>query len=192
MIGLFFGSFNPIHLGHMRIARYLLDHSLCRDIWFVVSPQNPFKQDLELLPEQKRLEIVRMAVAGEPGMKACDIELTMPKPSFTVDTLRVLSSRYPGEQFALIIGGDNLKNFHLWRDYRTIAANYKIWVYPRPGVEIAGISYENTRLVDAPLLGISSTQLRQMICRGEDISSHVPCGVEELIVNSYKHSPCKK
>lgn len=192
MVGLFFGSFNPIHLGHLGIARYLLDHSFCREIWFVVSPRNPFKQDLELLPEQKRFAIVQMALAAEPRMKACDVELTMPKPSFTIDTLHVLSGRYPGQRFALIIGGDNLRDFHLWRDYQAIAANYKIWVYPRPDIDVTGISYENTQLVDAPLCRISSTQIRQMICRGENIGSYVPHMAEELIINSYKHLPCKK
>ena len=107
-VGLFFGSFNPIHNGHVGIARYLLEKELCEEVWFVVSPCNPFKVDRFLLPEIDRLAIVNAAIRGIPGMKACDVEFSMPKPSYTVDTLRVLFDRYPDRQFALIIGGDNV------------------------------------------------------------------------------------
>ena len=134
VVGLFFGSFNPIHNGHVGIARYLLEKKLCEEVWFVISPCNPFKVDRFLLPETDRLAIVSAAIGGIPGMKACDVEFSMSKPSYTVDTLRVLFDRYPGRRFALIIGGDNVPDFPKWKDYHWIEAHCSIFVYPRPGM----------------------------------------------------------
>lgn len=191
MIGLFFGSFNPIHKGHLAIARYLLDNGYCREVWFVVSPMNPFKQDNSLLEESERLRIVRMAIAADSRMKACDVEFGMPKPSYTIDTLRKLSTGYkngitgePG--FALIIGGDNLRDFHLWKDYREIAEHYRILVYPRPGIDVSAIHFPNVTLVEAPLFSVSSTEIREKVRRGEDISAFIPENTLKAVLGAYK------
>lgn len=186
MTGLFFGSFNPIHNGHLAIARYLLDNSYCREIWFVVSPQNPLKQDKSLLEEEKRLEIVKAAIGGDSRMATCDIEFTMPRPSYTIDTLRKLENNNPGRQFALIIGGDNLRDFHLWRNYDMIARCYRILVYPRPGIIVPQPDWENVILVDAPLADISSTEIRERIQAGEDVSFYVPPKASDLIEKYYR------
>lgn len=185
MTGLFFGSFNPFHNGHLAIARYLLDHGYCREIWFVVSPQNPLKLDKSLLDEEKRLEIVKAAIAGDARMSACDIEFSMPRPSYTIDTLRKLEKTYPAKQFALIIGGDNLRDFHLWRDYEEIACRFRILVYPRPGVIIPAVEWKTVTVVDAPLADVSSTDIRVKLEAGRDISSDVPLQALPLIRSYY-------
>ena len=183
-IGLFFGSFNPIHNGHVGIARYLLEKKLCAEVWFVVSPCNPFKVDRFLLPETDRLAIVSAAIGGIPGMKACDVEFSMSKPSYTVDTLRVLFDRYPGRQFALIIGGDNVPDFPKWKDYHWIEAHCSIFVYPRPGMVNSEESPSMT-FIDAPLFPLSATEIREMIRKGDDISSLVPNEALSLIWKLY-------
>lgn len=185
MTGLFFGSFNPVHNGHLAIARYLLDQGFCREVWFVVSPQNPLKQNRDLLDENERLEIIRRAIAGEPGMKVCDVEFGMPRPSYTWNTLRVLEKEYPEKSFALVIGGDNLRNFHLWRNYKEILSHYRVLVYPRPGVEVPPSVPAPVTLVDAPLASVSSTEIRAKIDSGEDISADVPAPAFPLIMQYY-------
>ncbi len=185
MTGLFFGSFNPVHNGHLAIARYLLEKGFCREVWFVVSPQNPLKQNAELLDENKRLEILRKAIAGEPGMEVCDAEFRLPRPSYTWNTLQVLKKEYPEKSFALVIGGDNLRNFHLWRNYKEILNHYRIFVYPRPGVEVPGTIPEGVILVDAPLAAVSSTEIRAKIGAGEDISANVSAKAYPLIMKYY-------
>lgn len=188
MTGLFFGSFNPVHNGHLAIARYLLDQGFCREVWFVVSPQNPLKQNRDLLDENERLEIIRRAIAGEPGMKVCDVEFGMPRPSYTWNTLRVLEKEYPEKSFALVIGGDNLRNFHLWRNYEDILRHYRVLVYPRPGVEVPGDIPPSVSLVDAPLAPISSTEVREKIAAGRDVSADVPVQALSLIMEYYSGS----
>lgn len=186
MTGLFFGSFNPIHNGHLAIANYLLDKAYCDEVWFVVSPQNPFKRDVGLLSEELRMEMVNHAIAGESRLKVCPVELTMPKPSYTVDTLIKLSGIYPGREFALIIGADNLVGFHLWKGYREILEHWPVLVYPRPEVDVSGIRYEGVRLVDAPLSDISSTEIRCKIGHGKDISTDIPSAIRLLVLENYK------
>lgn len=185
MTGLFFGSFNPVHNGHLAIARYLLDKGFCREVWFVVSPQNPLKRNKELLDENKRLEIIRAAVAGEPGMEVCDVEFRMPRPSYTLDTLQKLEKDYPEKCFALVIGEDNLRDFHLWRNHEEILRRFRLLVYPRPGVKISGVLPEQVTLVDAPLEAISSTEIREKIEAGEDVSNDVPVQAFPLIMKYY-------
>lgn len=186
MTGLFFGSFNPIHNGHMAIAEYLLKEGYCDRIWFIVSPQNPFKADVELLPENKRMEMVSLAVSGNDRMKACDIEFGLPKPSYTIDTLRKLSEQYPKEHFALIIGADNLKDFHLWKDYKEILSLYPVFVYPRPQIDVANIYYNGVTLVDAPLSDIASTDIRRKVREGVDITAHVPVKIVPFVLRNYR------
>ena len=181
--GLFFGSFNPIHEGRVGIARYLLEKKLCEEVWFVISPCNPFKVDRFLLPETDRLAIVSAAIGGIPGMKACDVEFSMSKPSYTVDTLRVLFDRYPGRRFALIIGGDNVPDFPKWKDY-WIEAHCSIFVYPRPGMVNSEESPSMT-FIDAPLFPLSATEIREMIRKGDDISNLVPSEALSLIWKLY-------
>ena len=184
VVGLFFGSFNPIHNGHVGIARYLLEKKLCEEVWFVISPCNPFKVDRFLLPETDRLAIVSAAIGGIPGMKACDVEFSRSKPSYTVDTLRVLFDRYPGRRFALIIGGDNVPDFPKWKDYHWIEAHCSIFVYPRPGMVNSEESPSMT-FIDAPLFPLSATEIREMIRKGDDISNLVPSEALSLIWKLY-------
>lgn len=169
----------------MGIARYLLEKKLCAEVWFVVSPCNPFKVDRFLLPETERFEIVKAAIKGIPGMKACDIEFSMPKPSYTVDTLRVLFDRYPGQQFALIIGGDNVLDFPKWKEHRWIEGHCDIFVYPRSGIITSVEGFTNMTFVDAPLFPLSATEIREMIRKGDDISSLVPSEALSLIWKLY-------
>lgn len=171
---LFFGSFNPIHNGHVGIARYLLENGLCNEVWFVVSPCNPFKVDRFLLPEAERLRIVEAAIGHDSRMKACDVEFTMPKPSYTVDTLRVLLDSYPGREFVLIMGEDNVEAFPRWKDYDWIMEHCPIFVYPRSGKSSPGTLPRGMRMVDAPLFPVSATEIRAMVLRGKDISVWVP------------------
>ena len=184
VVGLFFGSFNPIHNGHVGIARYLLEKKLCEEVWFVISPCNPFKVDRFLLPETDRLAIVSAAIGGIPGMKACDVEFSMSKPSYTVDTLRVLFDRYPGRRFALIIGGDNVPDFPKWKDYHWIEAHCSIFVYPRPGMVNSEESPSMT-FIDAPLFPLSATEIREMIRKGDDLPNLVPRESLSLIWKLY-------
>lgn len=187
-IGLFFGSFNPIHNGHIGIARYLLDKGYCDKLWFVISPCNPFKVNQALLSEQDRLEMVKTAIADDGRMYACDIEFSMPKPSYTVDTLRLLSSRYPDFLFRLVIGGDNLCSFHLWKDYQWIRTHYPLLVYPRKGFEYSGEDYPDVFFVDAPLFPYSSTEIRDKVRSGENIAKWVPSGILPLVIKKYELS----
>ena len=184
VVGLFFGSFNPIHNGHVGIARYLLEKKLCEEVWFVISPCNPFKVDRFLLPETDRLAIVSAAIGGIRGMKACDVDFFMSKTSYTVDTLRVLFDRYPGRRFALIIGGDNVPDFPKWKDYHWIEAHCSIFVYPRPGMVNSEESPSMT-FIDAPLFPLSATEIREMIRKGDDISNLVPSEALSLIWKLY-------
>lgn len=183
--GLFFGSFNPIHNGHIAIARYLLDHGYCGSVWFIVSPQNPWKVDCTLLDEQKRLQIVEKAVEREERMEASDFEFSMPRPSYTYQTLEALRAKYPARDFSLIIGGDNLQRFHLWKNYREVLADFPLIVYPRPGILIPEMTGANMTVVDAPLTDISSTEIRGKVKAGEDISDRVPSVVLPLIQKYY-------
>lgn len=185
VIGLFFGSFNPIHTGHLAIARYLLEKGYCCQVWLVVSPQNPLKQNRELLEGEKRLEMVRKAVADDNRLSVCDIEFSMPSPSYTADTLQVLEKKYPDKNFVLIIGGDNLRNFHLWKDYRKILERHSLLVYPRPGVEVTEPDWKNVTLVDAPLSDVSSTEIRRKVQQGEDISAWVPLAIQDQVKEYY-------
>jgi nicotinate-nucleotide adenylyltransferase len=158
-IGLYFGSFNPIHHGHLIIANFILGHSELDQIWFVVSPQNPLKPSGTLLNEYHRLHLVRLAVEGENNLRASDIEFKLPRPSYTADTLAYLVEKYPDHQFALVMGSDSFENLPKWKNYSYILKNYPIYVYRRPG-HTAIPDYPAAKRVvvlDAPLLPISAT-----------------------------------
>src|SRR6476661_2926473 len=162
-IGLYFGSFNPIHIGHLIIANHILNTTAITKVWFVISPQNPFKHSNSLLNEFDRLYLVQKAVEEDSRLKAIDIEFSLPKPSYTSNTLMYLQERYPGKQFEIIMGSDSFQNLGKWHNAEFIISNYKLIVYKRPGFDIVNTVNANIELMDAPLLQISATYIRQLI-----------------------------
>jgi len=173
-IGLFFGSFNPMHIGHKIIASYMAEFSDLEKVLFIVSPQNPLKQKKTLLDQNHRLQIIRVEVEDSTELSVSDIEFKMPQPSYTIDTLVRLKEDFPKNEYALIMGADNLKNFHKWKNYEQILENYSIYVYPRPGIEING-SHKNIHIVEGvPQMEISASFIRDSINKGKDISYLMP------------------
>lgn len=169
-IGLFFGSFNPIHVGHLIIANTMAHSTDLHEVWFVVSPQNPFKKNKSLLHEFDRLAMVEKAIADNFKLRASDVEFNLPKPSYTIDTLTVLAEKYPQHEFVLIMGEDNLVQFENWKNYDKILDYYELYVYPRP--DTPPHNFENhakVKFVDAPLLAISATYIRKCITEGKPI-----------------------
>lgn len=185
--GLLFGSFNPVHIGHLIIAHYFTEHQKMDEIWFVLSPQNPLKGSDELLGERERMELLELAVAENPKFRICDIELGMPKPSYTIDTIKQLKTAYPERHFTLLIGSDNLAVFEKWKDHRAIPESIAINVYPRSsGFDHELLQHYNVHLVNAPLLEISSTSIRNDIAAGKSPRYLVPEKVfERITANSY-------
>lgn len=181
-IGLFFGSFNPVHIGHLIIANTMATTTDLEQVWFVVSPQNPFKKNKSLLHEFDRIDLVERAIADNSKLKATDIEFSMPRPSFTIDTLTRLQEKYPQHQFKLIIGGDNLAQFPNWKNYEKILEFYGLYVYPRPDSAPSPLEqHPNVRFVQAPLLDISATFIREAIRQNRSIRYLVPDVVGEII-----------
>jgi len=183
-IGLYFGSFNPIHTAHLIIANQVLNETDIQKIWFVVSPQNPFKTESNLLNEYHRLHLVRLATEDDNRIKVSDIEFGLPKPSYTSNTLAYLEEKYPEHKFGIIIGSDSFQNLHKWKNFETIVKNYSIFLYKRPGFEIQNKINANIYLVDAPLLQLSATQIRKLIKEGKSIRYMVPDKVFEEIQRS--------
>lgn len=186
-IGLYFGSFNPIHHGHLIIASHILHNTDLEQIWFIVSPQNPLKPSAGLLNEYHRLYLVKLAIDGEKNMRASDIEFKLPRPSYTIDTLTYLAEKYPQHQFSLIMGSDSLQNISRWKNYQLLLKNYTIYIYPRPGADKTE-EFPNASLIriDAPNLEISSTQIRKNLREGKSIRYLVPENVrEEIEKNGY-------
>ena len=173
--GLFFGSFNPIHIGHMAIANYMVEFADIEELWFVVSPQNPLKEKKTLLEDYHRLDLTRLAIGNDDRFYVSNIEFGMPTPSYTIDTLTYLKEKQPYREFSIIMGADGLKNFHKWKNAALLAENYPRLVYPRPGVSKEEIlSHENAILVDAPLIEISSSFIRKAIRNEKDIRHFLP------------------
>lgn len=173
-IGLFFGSFNPIHIGHKVIASYLVDFTDLDKVMFLVSPQNPLKQKISLLDQYHRLQIIRAEIEDNSKLAVSDIEFDMPKPSYTIDTLVRLKEKYTENDYSIIMGSDNLQNFHKWKNYEQILEDYSIYVYPRPGYEISG-SHKNIHVIEGvPQMEISSSFIRKSIKEGKDISYLMP------------------
>ncbi|MDW7695078.1 nicotinate (nicotinamide) nucleotide adenylyltransferase [Flammeovirgaceae bacterium SG7u.111] len=169
-IGLFFGSFNPIHIGHLIIANTMAEYADLDQVWFVVSPQNPHKKSNSLLHEFDRMQMVRLAISDNAKFHATDIEFRMPRPSYTVDTLTYLSEKYPKHKFNLILGEDNLKNFPKWKNHQVILDNYGLLVYPRPGSEKTEVSsLPQVKMIDAPKVDISATFIRNAIKQNKSI-----------------------
>lgn len=180
--GLFFGSFNPIHIGHLAIANYMVEYTDLDQIWFVVSPQNPFKQKNTLLAEYDRLELVELAIGDDDRFRASNIEFNLPKPSYTIDTLTYMRERFRHNEFALIIGSDNLKSFHKWKNYDLLLENHELYVYPRPGFKKEDIKVKGKiNIVEAPLMEISSSFIREAIRDKKDIPYFLPKGVYQYI-----------
>lgn len=181
-VGLFFGSFNPVHVGHLIIAQTMVDATDLREVWFVVSPQNPFKKSQSLLHEHDRYHMVELAIQDNPSFKACDIELRMPRPSYTADTLTKLRDTYPQHTFVLIIGEDNLESFPRWKAASAILERHALYYYPRPYAAAASIiGHPQINKVDAPLLDISATFIRENIQKGHGVQYLVPPEVEGYI-----------
>ncbi len=174
-IGLFFGSFNPVHTGHMIIAQYMADRTDMQQVWFVVSPHNPLKSRATLANDFDRLHMVQLAVDDNPKLRASNIEFSLPKPSFTIDTMAYLHEKYPDHQFSLIMGSDNLDTIHKWKNYEILLERYTIHVYKRSGTEEAKIPEKaKIEVHDVPLLMISSTFIRQSIADGRSVRYLVP------------------
>lgn len=187
--GLFFGSFNPVHIGHLAIANYMLEFTDLDELWMIVSPHNPFKTKNSLAGEYDRIKMVEMAIGENPKMSASDIEFRLPKPSYTIDTLTYLKERYPSKNFILLVGSDNLESFHKWKNYEEILKNYQLYVYPRPGSGLGKYAeYKNIKMVNAPLIEISSSFIRESIKEGKNIQYFLPLKVYEYIKhnNFYK------
>ncbi len=182
-VGLFFGSFNPVHIGHMAIANYLIEFSDLEQIWFVVSPHNPLKEKKTLLADHHRLQLVKEAIGDDKRFKASDIEFKLSQPSYTIHTLTYLKEKYPDKQFVLIIGSDNLPTFHKWKNYQEIIKEYPLYVYPRLGsapVSSSSVEKAITRL-NAPVMEVSSTFIREAIRDKKDMRHFLPEAVYNYI-----------
>ncbi|HRW64087.1 MAG TPA: nicotinate (nicotinamide) nucleotide adenylyltransferase [Bacteroidales bacterium] len=187
--GLFFGSYNPIHIGHLAIANYMLEYSDLDELWLVISPQNPLKKKKTLLNEYDRFHMAELALEGNDKIKPSDIEFRLPKPSYTIDTLSYLKEKNPATDFVLIMGADNIESFEKWKNYETILKYYQLYVYPRPGYDL-GKYYEHpgVKLINAPLMEISSSFIRDAIKQGKDVRYFLPEKVYDYIckMNLYK------
>lgn len=183
-IGLYFGSFNPVHAGHLIIANHILNETSLEKLWFVISPQNPFKINHSLLNEYDRLHLLRLATEDDLRMKVSDIEFSLPKPSFTSVTLAHLSEKYPDHSFSVVMGSDSFQNLHKWKNYEFIVKNYPVYVYKRPGFEVENLLNAKLTLLEAPLLEISATHIRQLVKAGKSIRYLVPDNVREEIEKS--------
>jgi nicotinate-nucleotide adenylyltransferase len=183
-VGLYFGSFNPIHVGHLILINHILNESDLEKIWFIVSPLNPFKEPQNLINEYDRLHLVQKAIEDDARLKASDIEFLLPKPSYTIHTLAYLEEKYPDHSFSIIMGSDSFQNLDKWKNAEIIAKNYSIIIYKRPGFQINNKLNANIQIMDAPLLEISSTHIRELVRAGKSIKYLVPSNIEEEILAS--------
>lgn len=190
--GLYFGTFNPIHIGHLVIANYMAHHTDLDEVWLVVTPHNPLKERKDLLPDEHRLQMARLATLDNNELQVSDIEFDLPQPNYTIRTLEALQEKHPGVEFSLIMGEDNLRGLHRWKEHERITKGYDILVYPRsmtegenPYAEAPLINMERVEVCDAPLIRISSTYLRDSISRKNDIRYLVPDTVINYISNNY-------
>ncbi len=190
-IGIYGGSFNPIHNGHIAIARQLLDKHLVDEVWLMVSPQNPLKAETGLLDEQERLRLAQKALRGIRNVLVSDFEFRLPRPSYTWNTLRALSSAYPQHRFSLVIGADNWEAFSKWKFTGRILSHYHVLVYPRQGYDVSEDNLpEGVTLVRMPLFNVSSTLIRSLIGRGEQIDGLVPSAIKNDVIDAYRSLGC--
>ncbi|MCB0698714.1 MAG: nicotinate-nucleotide adenylyltransferase [Chitinophagales bacterium] len=183
-IGLFFGSFNPIHIGHLIVANHIVEHADIDKIWFVVSPHNPLKDSNSLLNEYDRLHLVRLGIEDNPKFRASNVEFQLAKPSYTIDTLTYLSEKFPLERFSVIMGSDSFQNIHRWKNFEHLVKDYPILIYKRPGFEITETHGADLTIMEAPLLSISATFIRQQVKDGKSIRYLVPEKVHEYLAGS--------
>lgn len=183
---LFFGSFNPIHIGHTAIANYICEYEEVDELWFVVSPQNPFKEKDNLLNNEIRIDLAKTATRGYQKISICDIEMNMPTPSYTYDTLMALEKKYPQKNFIILIGSDNWFGFSKWKNYEYILSNYELMIYPRKTHKISDKDiegYQNVKIINAPEIEVSSTFIRGAIEKGKDIRFFLDKGVWKKLSN---------
>ena len=181
-VGLFFGSFNPVHAGHLVLANYMLEYTDLERIWFVVSPHNPLKKKSTLLDEKQRLQMVDLAIGDNIKLKASNIEFNLPQPSYTIVTLTYLKEKYPQHEFVLIMGADNLESFHKWKNYEEILKHHQLYIYPRPESDGGKLKdHPQIKLINAPLMEISSTAIRQAIKEKKDMRYFMPEAVWQYI-----------
>lgn len=184
-IGLFFGSFNPIHTGHMIIANHMVEYTDLSQVWMVVSPHNPLKEKASLANDNDRLHLVQLAIGDNPRLRASNVEFSLPVPSYTIDTLTHLREMYPKKEFVLIMGGDNLDSIEKWKNYELLLSDYDIYIYRRPGFENSKhTDNPRIRIVDAPMLDISATFIRNAIRSGKSVRYLVPDAVYDYLENS--------
>lgn len=181
-VGLFFGSFNPIHIGHMAIANYMVEYGPIDQLWFVVTPLNPHKKKCNLLADYQRLELVNRAIDGDFRFQACDIEFRLPKPNYTINTLTYLSEKNPSTTFLPIIGSDNYVNLKKWKNWEILIRDYSFLVYPRPGLDHSTTDLkDNFQIIDAPSMEVSSTFIRNAIKANKDVRYFMPKEVYKYI-----------
>ncbi|MBT8253565.1 MAG: nicotinate-nucleotide adenylyltransferase [Flavobacteriaceae bacterium] len=190
-IGLFFGSFNPIHIGHLVIANHLAEYSDLDQVWFVITPHSPFKAKRSLLEDHHRYQMVNRAVENYQRLRACDIEFGLPQPNYTINTMTYLQEKYPNDEFALIMGADNLKSFHKWKNYELLILEHDIYVYPRlsdHGEKSDLFDHDRVKHINAPIMEISSTFIRQAIKEGKQVRPMLPENVWVYLdeMNFYK------
>ena len=191
-VGILGGSFNPVHIGHMMLASYLVQWGYVDKVWLTLSPRNPLKDPGELIPDLKRLQMLSIAAKGAPDIDICDIELSMPRPSFTINTLDVLAERYPDTRVNIIIGSDNWAIFDRWREPQRILDEYGVIVYPRPGYPLEDDHTVGMEIVNAPMANISSTFVRDAIAKGRDMNYFLPAGVYKYIIDNRLYRPTEK
>ncbi len=192
-VALYFGSFNPIHNAHIALSEYILQHTEVEELWFVVTPQNPLKEAHTLLADKHRVKMVEIAIGGNKRFRVCDVELSLPKPNYTVNTLSHLSQTYADCQFSLIIGADNMLIFDRWRDYDKILKHHNVYVYPREGCDVNVLSpfyNQMTYLHYAPLINISSTAIREKIMRHEDTKQLINQDIYKYIMLNNLYADC--
>ena len=180
-IGLYFGSFNPIHVGHLIIASYIANNCDLDQIWFVISPQNPLKKEGTLLNEHHRKHLIDLSIEGEKKLRTSNVEFTLPKPSYTIETMTYLTEKYPQNSFSIIMGSDSFTNIKKWKNYEMLLKNYEIYIYERPGFKVTEMPDAKVTILKAPLLEISSTHIRELIQLKKSIRFLVPDVVKDEI-----------
>lgn len=187
-IGILGGSFNPVHIGHIMIASYLTQWKIVDKVWLTLSPRNPLKDTAELISDLTRLSMLKIACANIPDIEICDIELSMPRPSYTISTLRILAKRYPTKRFKLVIGSDNWNIFQQWKDADEILDTFGVIVYPRPGKPVSDKPVDGMEVVHPPMVDLSSTLIRAALAKGRNMNCFLPHGVYDYIIhnNLYK------
>ncbi|MDH8700808.1 nicotinate-nucleotide adenylyltransferase [Dysgonomonadaceae bacterium PH5-43] len=182
-IGIFPGSFNPVHIGHLAIANYISEFEGYDEVWFLITPQNPLKRSKDLLDQKTRLELIEQSIVGYEKFKICTLEWDLPKPSYTINTLQKLRMLYPKYTFELVIGSDNWATIHRWKDYQVILKNFSTLVYPRKNNEHIAINHPNVRLCkNSPMIEMSASTIRAAIKAGKDVRFYLPAGVYEKVL----------